>query len=106
MITIDLGIQHHFSSGVYAKQMHLPTGNTALSHKHAFDHMSILAMGIAVVVVDGKETVYTAPTCVEIKAGLEHSITALSDVVWFCIHATDEQDISKIDEIVIQKEGV
>ena len=106
MIEIDLGIQHHFSSGVYAKQMHLPKGHFALSHKHAFDHMSILASGIAVVVVDGKETVYTAPACIEIKAGHEHSITALEDVTWFCIHATDEKDVSKIDEIVIQKEGV
>jgi quercetin dioxygenase-like cupin family protein len=102
----DLGIVHHFSSGTYAKQMRLPKGFTALSHSHTFDHLSILAKGSVVVKTDTTSIEYIAPACLTIEKNMNHSIYALEDVVWFCIHATDETDVSKIDEVLIQKEGV
>jgi quercetin dioxygenase-like cupin family protein len=105
MIEIDLGIKHHFSQGVYAKEMHLPKAHYAVSHKHVYDHLSVLAKGRAAVDCDGVVTEYTAPTCIEIKAGVEHVILALEDVTWFCIHATDETDPEKVDEVTIQKKG-
>ena len=104
---VDPGTIHHFSSGLYAKQMHLPKGYFAVSHKHHYDHLSILAKGKAIVKTDLDEgTIYTAPACIEIKKDLNHSITALEDVVWFCIHATSETDVDKVDEVLIKKEEV
>lgn len=103
---IDLGIIHHFSGGLYAKQMTLPKDYFAVSHAHNYDHLSILANGKVIVKTDESENVYTAPVCIEIKKGLHHSITALEDAVWFCIHATDETDVNKVDEVLIKKEGV
>jgi quercetin dioxygenase-like cupin family protein len=103
---IDLGIRHHFSSGVYAKQMMLPKGYYALSHAHTFDHLSILASGKVIVKTDNYEKTYAAPACITIEKHINHSITALEDAVWFCIHATDETDESKVDEVLIMKEGV
>jgi quercetin dioxygenase-like cupin family protein len=104
---VDLGIVHHFSSGVYAKQMTLPAGFTALSHSHEFDHMSILASGKVLVKTDDSEVVeYTAPTVVTIKAGINHAIYAVEDASWFCIHATDETDAEHIDEVLIKKAEV
>lgn len=103
---IDLGTVHHFSSGLYAKQMHLPKDYFAVSHAHNYDHLSILAKGKVIVKTDNDNGVeYTAPVCIEIKKGLHHSITALEDAVWFCIHATDETDVDKVDEVLIKKEG-
>ena len=100
-IDIDLGVVHHFSTGVYAKQMHLPAGHFAVSHAHAYDHMSILAKGWAMVQVDGVKTEYKAPACINIEAGKNHEVAALTDIVWFCVHATDETDPDKIDEVLI-----
>ena len=102
---VDLGTQHHFSSGVYAKQMMLPKGYFAVSHAHNYDHLSILAKGEVIVKTDNSETHYTAPTCITIEKGIHHSITALQDAVWFCIHATEESDPNKVDEVLIMKEG-
>jgi len=102
---VDLGTQHHFSSGVYAKQMMLPKGYFALSHAHAYDHLSILASGAVVIKTDNKEKYYEAPVCITIEKNTHHSITALEDAVWFCIHATEETDADKIDEVLIMKEG-
>ena len=101
---VDLGIVHHFSSGVYAKQMALPAGYTALSHSHKFDHMSILAKGEVLVKTDDFDVQkYVAPTVVTIKAGVNHAIHALTDVSWFCVHATEETDEEHIDEVLIKK---
>lgn len=102
---VDLGTQHHFSSGVYAKQMMLPKGYFALSHAHTYDHLSILASGAVVIKTDNKEEYYEAPACITIEKNTHHSITALEDAVWFCIHATEETDAEKIDEVLIMKEG-
>lgn len=103
MIEIDLKIQHHFSDGVYAKQMALPKGHFAVSHKHKYSHLSILASGIADVEVDGITTQYIAPACINIAADAEHKITALEDVVWYCIHATEETDVDQIDQVLIKE---
>ena len=100
----DLRTVHHFSEGVYAKQMHLPKGHVAVSHKHAYSHLSILAGGAAVVETDDGSKIYRAPACIEIKAGMHHQITALEDVTWFCVHATDETDPDKVDRVLIQGE--
>jgi quercetin dioxygenase-like cupin family protein len=102
-IEIDLGIKHHFSSGVYAKEMHLPAGHFAVSHKHNFDHLSILAHGSVIVECDGIESQMQGPCAIQIRAGVEHKITAISDSAWFCIHATSETDTSVIDEVLIEK---
>lgn len=102
MIEIDLKIQHHFSDGIYAKQMELPKDHYAVSHKHTYDHLSILAAGVVLVEVDGIETTYTAPACLNIVAGAEHKITALEDSFWYCIHATTETDVAMIDNVLIE----
>jgi quercetin dioxygenase-like cupin family protein len=102
---VDLGTQHHFSSGMYAKQMKLPKGYFALSHAHEYDHLSILSSGEVIVKTDEKAIKYTAPACITIKKGLHHSVTALEDTVWFCIHATEETNPDKVDEVLIMKEG-
>ena len=97
----DLNTKHHFSDNVYAKEMTLPKGHVALSHKHSYSHLSCLAKGKCVVMTDGQYNEYTAPAMIEIKAGVEHQIEALEDVIWFCIHATDEKDHEKIDKVAI-----
>lgn len=108
-ITQNLGAllnqQHHFSDGLYAKQMHIPAGYVAGSHKHAYSHLSILAEGNVIVEVDGAATEFFAPACIEIKAGLEHRIFAKTDTVWFCVHATDAACADEVDAVLIQKDN-
>ena len=101
---VDLGTVHHFSDGLYSKQMHLPKGYKAYSHKHTYSHLSILAKGKVVVTTDDSTAMYEAPACINIAGGLNHEITALEDVVWYCIHATDETDATKVDQVLIGEE--
>jgi quercetin dioxygenase-like cupin family protein len=98
---VDPQVKHHFSDGLYAKQMHLPKGYTAYSHKHNYSHLSILATGRVIVQTDAGNQTYVAPACINIVAGQNHAITALEDVTWYCIHATDETDETKVDQVLI-----
>ena len=97
----DLGIQHHFSDGLYAKQMRIPKDCRAYSHKHSFSHLSLLATGSVIVTTDDTQTIHHAPACINIKAGVNHEIYALEDATWFCIHATQETDEAKVDQVLI-----
>lgn len=98
-------ILHHFGGGVYAKETIVPAGMALVQHKHAFDHLSILAGGTVEVVVDGERKEVTGPACLMIQAGKYHCIRALTDAVWYCIHATDCTDADHIDDVVIAKDS-
>jgi quercetin dioxygenase-like cupin family protein len=103
MIDEVKNIKHHFSSGVYAKQATIPAGAFVVQHKHEHDHMSILASGHVLVLVEDEATEYVAPACITIAAGKNHCVKAFTDSVWFCIHATDETDENKVDQVLIAK---
>ena len=98
----DSVIIHHFSSGLYAKEIHVSAGIALLKHTHNFSHLSILAQGKVAILRGDEIDIITAPACIEIKSGLIHGVKAITDCVWFCIHATDETDPAKIDEVLIK----
>jgi len=94
-------ISHHFSDGLYAKEAAFEAGTAILKHTHSFSHLSILAKGKVAVLRGTEIDIVDAPACIEIKAGMTHGVKAITDCVWFCIHATDEKDSSKVDDILI-----
>ena len=84
-------IKHHFAADAYVREMHIPAGHKGKKHTHTYDHISILGYGTVVVCVDNSMTVYNAPSCIEIKAGKEHEVLAVTDAVWYCIHGTTDE---------------
>lgn len=93
----ELQIEHYFIGGTYARRQILKAGASISTHKHKFDHMSILAKGVANVTVDGVSIIYNAPTVIEVKAEKAHRIESLEEVHWYCIHATNITDPDLID---------
>jgi hypothetical protein len=98
---IDPTIKHYFSNGVYAKESIIPANSWLVQHAHKYDHLSILASGSVELIVDNKKTVIHAPACIEIAANQHHGVKSLTDVVWYCIHATNCTDKNEIDEILV-----
>lgn len=98
-----LGQIHHFSDGVYAKQMHIPAGFMVGAHAHQYSHLSVLAKGDVIVEVDGVAHELTGPACLEIKAGCEHRVFAKTDAVWFCVHATSATCADDVDAVLIRE---
>lgn len=100
-------IHHHFigqdqAKGVYAKELRIPAGYRLVSHAHSYDHLSILASGTITLEVGGASRKMVGPCAVTIKAGVHHTLRAYTDVVWFCIHPTDETDADKVDDAILQ----
>lgn len=98
----QVGIVHHFGGGVYAKETHIPADFMLTQHTHQFDHLSILASGSVLVTVGGVSKRVDAPACLTIAAGKAHSVSALTKVVWYCIHATEEADPERVDHVLIE----
>ena len=97
---------HHFDDElnptIYAGEWRIPAGGGAVSHKHKRGHFSILALGRALVRVDGKATEHYAGEIVWIAAGKVHEVTAITDIVWYCIQSTDTTDVPDMDAKLIE----
>lgn len=101
MSFIEPEVNHHFGGGVYAKETFIPAGKWLVQHTHKFDHLSVLAKGSIELIVDGHKEIVHAPACLTIAAGKHHGVKSLTDVVWYCIHATDCTDEHEVDEVII-----
>lgn len=96
-----VAITHHFGDREYAKEICIAAGMFVGQHSHPYMHLGILAKGMAIVEVEGHEVAWHAPACIEIAAGKEHSIKAITDVVWYCVHGTLEKDPAKVDAAIL-----
>lgn len=103
----------YFIGGVYAKEFRLKAGQTLISHRHVYDHMSILASGEALLRTSEGDQHLVGPAVVNIKAWAYHALHTLTDITWFCIHAVDQatdayrtQDPHSTDGMLIIKERV
>lgn len=83
--------------------MRFAAGEAMGKHVHQHDHQSVLAVGHARLTVDGVASDIHAPMLVTITAGKTHVLEAVTDVVWFCTHQTDETDPDNIDETLIKE---
>lgn len=97
-------VEHFFTDGVYARKMSIPKGTQVPTHKHVYNHLSVLAKGRVRVGVGSVIQEYVAPAMIEIKKDIAHTITAVEDSVWFCIHATDATDVESLEQTVIVKD--
>lgn len=102
---LEPSITHHFGGGVYAKETIVRAGQILVQHKHDYDHLSVLASGTVEFVVDGVRCELSGPACLTIKAGKHHGIKALSDAVWYCIHATECIDPDQVDQVLVSDDS-
>lgn len=97
-----LEIKHYKVGQIYTKQVKMCMGMVLKGHEHNYDHLSILASGSVAVTVDGATRVYMGPAAVGIKANKMHEITALSDALWYCVHAApEEMPVNDVDSWLV-----
>lgn len=82
-------IYHGCVANLYSRQMSFKkAGDVEQGHKHAFDHLTLLAYGSLRVTVEGKVTDFKAPHMIYIHKDKVHELVALEDnTVAYCIHA-------------------
>lgn len=80
---------HYFAHGLYAREVTLPQGSTAVGHTHAQEHICIISKGrVQVVSEDGVREI-VAPATLIIPKGRKNCVHALEDTVWTTVHASD-----------------
>lgn len=99
-----VGISHHFGGGVYAKETAIPAGASLQQHAHPFEHLSWLSSGTVMVEVEDEGEIVTGPRMLTIAAGKRHRVTALTDALWLCIHATEETDPAAVDAAILNED--
>jgi quercetin dioxygenase-like cupin family protein len=80
-------ISFHNIGGVILREEKLEAGQEVKKHVHAYDHLSYLASGRALIEIGDELFIMGGPAPLEIKAGQKHRIQAITDIVWLCIHA-------------------
>lgn len=87
-------------SNVFVRQMEFAkAGDVEIGHKHAYDHMTLLAKGEIQVRIGDQISVFKAPMLILIRADQEHELTALVDeTVVYCVHGLRGDD--KSDDLI------
>jgi len=103
MPQVELKVIHHFSKGVYARELYIPAGVTLIGEIHKFENLNILSKGTMIVTTEEGMIEVSAPFTVVSPPGTKRAAHTLTDCIWTTIHGTDETDVDKIEHQFIAK---
>lgn len=101
---LDAPVKHHFSKGVYAREIFMPKDMLIVGKIHKTRHLNIISQGKCTVVTPTRRLEIEAPFTFESFEGEQKVVYMHEDVVWTTIHLTEETDLAKIEEQCIAKE--
>jgi hypothetical protein len=94
---VQIPIRHHFSPGVYAREITIPAGTLLTGRIHKFEQLNILSGGeISVLTHEGMKRV-KAPFTIVSPPGTKRIAYAHTECTWTTILATGETDPDKIE---------
>lgn len=98
----DCPVRHHFTPGLYCREITMPAGTTLTSMEHKTEHPFIVSKGVIEVVSStGGAELIQAPHFGITRAGTKRILRALTDTIWTTFHATGETDVVKIGEAIL-----
>lgn len=101
---LDAPVKHHFSKGVYAREIFMPKGMLIVGKIHKTRHLNIISQGKCTVKTTARQLTIQAPFTFESVEGEQKVVFMHEDVVWTTIHLTNETDLAKIEEECIANE--
>lgn len=100
---VEMPVTHRFTKGMYIREIQIPAETMLTSMTHKTEHPFVLSKGKIMVTSDNEGSViYEAPYTGITKAGTRRALHALTDVVWTTFHVTDETDVEKICEQILE----
>lgn len=98
---IHLEAKHHFSSGVYMRELFIPRGVILTGKIHKTEHLNILSQGdLSVLTEDGMKRL-KASTIIKSKPGMKRAGFAHEDSVWITVHP-NPKEMTDPDELEAQ----
>lgn len=95
---LELPVKHHFSQGVYARELFIPKGTLLTGKIHKFQQLNVMTQGDLSVLVGNEIRRVKAPFVVVSPAGTKRVAYAHEDTIWITIHGTNETDLEKIED--------
>lgn len=100
---VDLEVVHRFTPGLYIREIQIPAGTLLTSMVHKTEHPFVLSAGTIMVTSDTEgSVVYEAPYTGITVPNTRRALKALTDVVWTTFHVTDETDVDKIGQQILE----
>lgn len=100
---IDHHVEHIFSPGLYIRKLTMPAGSIYTSKIHKTRHTFVVVEGlVSVMREDGTWQHITAPFAGVTLPGTRRVLAVHEKTVWLTHHVTDETDLEKIEQQVIE----
>ena len=97
-------VTHHFSNGVYGRELFIPAGTIVVGEIHKHENMNVLSQGTLTVATEEGVKLLKAPYTVVSPPGTKRVGYAVTDCVWTCFHSVgEERDLEKIESQTIAK---
>jgi quercetin dioxygenase-like cupin family protein len=95
---IEGEVVHHFSHGVYGRELRIPAGSVVVGHIHKHQNMNVLLEGQMTVVTDDGPKLVGPGFLIVSPPGTKRAAYAHTDCRWLTIHGTHETDLDKIEQ--------
>lgn len=104
---VECPLEHTFTKGLYTRQITMPAGAAVVSKIHKTQHPYVILKGVVDVYRKGDRefTRLKAGHRGITEPGTERLLLVHEETVWVTFHPnpTDEQDLEKLEEFIIQK---
>lgn len=96
-------LEHHFTPGLYVRQITIPAGTTLVGKIHRESHPIFLLSGKMVLCTEDGDRVLEGPQMLISKAGDQRAAFTITDVVWITVHAnpSDTQELHELERLII-----
>ena len=96
---LELKVIHHFSNGVYARELHIPKGTVLTGAIHKYENLNIMSKGDMTIVTETGPLRVQAPFTVVSPPGTKRIAYAHEDTIWTTIFGTHEKDPETVVDI-------
>lgn len=97
MPPVECPLQHHFSRGVYGREMRIPAGAVVVGKVHKFQNMLVMMAGEAEILLGDEPQRVCAPYVWISPPGTQRAVYAHTDCVFMAVHGTDKTDLAEIE---------
>lgn len=96
-------LKHHFSPGLYMREIFLPADTYVIGRIHKTEHFNILVKGACLIChEDGVREELRAPMVFVSKAGVQKVLYVIEDTIWMTTHVTNDTDIESIEATLVE----
>jgi hypothetical protein len=93
----EMPLIHHFSEGIYGREIFMPAGTVLTGRIHKFSALNILLSGEVSVLTDAGTERLVGPLVWVSPPGTKRALYIHTDCRWLTVHATRKTDIAEIE---------